>query len=123
MLCVSFSANFSVTVILYPFTELHIFYNEFHYFPFFLLAGASALLTALPKRGVSAVAAVQSVISKELDGIKAAGTWKSERVITSKQASDVTVQGVNGEVINFCANNYLGLAVSHANYTHFQTIY
>lgn len=48
-------------------------------------------------------------IQSEIDGIKAAGTYKPERVITSKQSADVTVTG-GAHVLNFCANNYLGLA-------------
>ena len=48
-------------------------------------------------------------LSNELDALKSAGLFKSERVITSKQA--VTVALENGkEVINLCANNYLGLS-------------
>jgi glycine C-acetyltransferase len=47
----------------------------------------------------------------ELDGLKTAGLYKSERVITSKQAGEIKV--ASGErVLNFCANNYLGLADS-----------
>ena len=45
----------------------------------------------------------------ELDGIKEAGTWKNERVITSAMESNVTV-GNGAQVLNFCANNYLGLS-------------
>jgi glycine C-acetyltransferase len=44
----------------------------------------------------------------ELDGIRDAGTYKEERVITSPQSAAIRVP--KGEVINFCANNYLGLA-------------
>jgi len=44
----------------------------------------------------------------ELDGIKQAGTWKAERVIESPQSAAIRVP--QGEVINMCANNYLGLA-------------
>ena len=44
----------------------------------------------------------------ELKGIKEAGTWKAERVIESPQSAAIQVGG--REVINFCANNYLGLA-------------
>ncbi|MBD9539564.1 glycine C-acetyltransferase [Ensifer sp. ENS04] len=45
----------------------------------------------------------------ELEGLKTAGLYKSERVITSKQAGEIEV--ASGErVLNFCANNYLGLA-------------
>ncbi|HEV7318168.1 MAG TPA: glycine C-acetyltransferase [Ensifer sp.] len=45
----------------------------------------------------------------ELEGLKSSGLYKSERVITSKQAGEIAV--ASGErVLNFCANNYLGLA-------------
>jgi len=44
----------------------------------------------------------------ELDDIRAAGTYKEERVISSPQSAAIRVP--QGEVINFCANNYLGLA-------------
>lgn len=48
-------------------------------------------------------------LSTELDQIRADGLFKSERVITSMQAGRIDV--VPGrEVLNFCANNYLGLA-------------
>ena len=48
-------------------------------------------------------------LSAELQEIKASGLWKTERVITSEQKSDITLEG-GSEVINMCANNYLGLA-------------
>jgi glycine C-acetyltransferase len=44
----------------------------------------------------------------ELDRIREAGTYKEERVISSAQSAAIRVP--QGEVINFCANNYLGLA-------------
>ena len=44
----------------------------------------------------------------ELDGIREAGTFKEERIISSPQSAAIKVP--QGEVINFCANNYLGLA-------------
>ena len=45
----------------------------------------------------------------EIAEIKAAGLWKTERVIVSEQKNDITLEdGVN--VVNMCANNYLGLA-------------
>ncbi len=48
-------------------------------------------------------------LQSEIDGLKAGGLYKAERVITSKQAGEITV--TSGErVLNFCANNYLGLA-------------
>lgn len=48
-------------------------------------------------------------LEAELEEIKAAGLFKKERVITSPQAADITITG-GKEVINFCANNYLGLS-------------
>ena len=39
-----------------------------------------------------------------------AGTWKTERVITSTQNTSVSVLGSKGPILNFCANNYLGLS-------------
>ncbi|KAL3842319.1 hypothetical protein ACJMK2_020349 [Sinanodonta woodiana] len=53
---------------------------------------------------------VRQLIQKELDGIKEAGTWKNERVITSRQGSLITVKGQQAKILNFCANNYLGLS-------------
>ncbi len=44
-----------------------------------------------------------------LDEIRAAGLYKTERVITTPQNVEIKVQG-GEEVLNFCANNYLGLA-------------
>ena len=46
----------------------------------------------------------------ELDAIREAGTFKSERAITSAQGPHVTIEGRDGRVINLCANDYLGLA-------------
>ncbi|MCL4152093.1 UNVERIFIED_CONTAM: hypothetical protein GTU68_015902, partial [Idotea baltica] len=48
-------------------------------------------------------------LQAELEGIKEAGLYKKERVITSPQAADITTAD-GKEVINFCANNYLGLS-------------
>jgi len=52
-----------------------------------------------------------SHLSAELDGLKSAGLYKSERVITSMQSAEIEVAG-GAHVLNFCANNYLGLADS-----------
>ncbi len=49
------------------------------------------------------------VLVKELEGIKEAGLFKNERIITSPQAAEITIEG-GKEVLNFCANNYLGLS-------------
>ncbi len=47
----------------------------------------------------------------QLNDMKEQGLYKSERVITSQQQADITVSS-GAEVLNFCANNYLGLANS-----------
>jgi len=52
---------------------------------------------------------LQPVLQQELSAIEEAGLYKRERIITSPQGADITVQG-GKEVINFCANNYLGLS-------------
>ncbi len=51
----------------------------------------------------------KTVISDILDDIRAQGLWKNERVITTEQANVINTTETTG-VINFCANNYLGLA-------------
>ncbi len=51
-------------------------------------------------------------IQAELDAIREAGLFKRERTITSPQGAEIdTIEG--GEVLNFCANNYLGLSSHH----------
>ena len=47
-------------------------------------------------------------VAAELDEIKGAGLIKKERIITSEQGAKITVNGKS--VLNFCANNYLGLS-------------
>ena len=54
-------------------------------------------------------AAAQQEIRAELDKIRADGLFKAERVIVSPQGSSIRVAD-GAEVLNFCANNYLGLA-------------
>lgn len=49
-------------------------------------------------------------LEAELQDIKDAGLYKNERVITSPQGAGIEVATADGEVLNFCANNYLGLA-------------
>ncbi|KAM9326925.1 2-amino-3-ketobutyrate coenzyme A ligase, mitochondrial [Gastrophryne carolinensis] len=63
-----------------------------------------------PGRLQSSVAHLRGILEKELEAIKDAGTWKSERIITSKQGPHITVEGRNTGILNFCANNYLGLS-------------
>nr|MBA3500404.1 aminotransferase class I/II-fold pyridoxal phosphate-dependent enzyme [Deltaproteobacteria bacterium] len=50
----------------------------------------------------------KSVYAAQLAEIEQAGLWKHERTITSAQSAHITTAGK--EVINFCANNYLGLS-------------
>jgi len=47
-------------------------------------------------------------IAKEVEDIKTAGLYKTERIITSPQGAEILVGGKT--VLNFCANNYLGLS-------------
>jgi glycine C-acetyltransferase len=51
----------------------------------------------------------QKHLTREIDGIKSAGTYKHERILVSAQYSKIKVN-TGKEVLNFCANNYLGLA-------------
>jgi len=52
---------------------------------------------------------IASGLQTELDAIREAGTFKEERIIVSPQSADIRVRD-GAEVLNFCANNYLGLA-------------
>jgi len=52
---------------------------------------------------------IKAHLQQELESIEAAGLFKRERIITSPQAAEITIS--TGEtVLNFCANNYLGLS-------------
>src|SRR6185369_3821549 len=52
---------------------------------------------------------LQPVLQKELQAIREAGLYKKERIITTPQGAEIkTTDG--RQVINFCANNYLGLS-------------
>ena len=48
-------------------------------------------------------------LEKELADLKTDGLYKNERIITSPQGAKITLKG-GSEVLNFCANNYLGLS-------------
>ncbi len=52
---------------------------------------------------------VQSILKNQLSEIRAGGLYKEERVIVTPQRAAISVRG-GQEVINFCANNYLGLS-------------
>ncbi len=52
---------------------------------------------------------IQQHLQKEIENIKEAGLYKEERIITSPQGAEITLN--TGEtVLNFCSNNYLGLS-------------
>ena len=53
--------------------------------------------------------AIKNHLQQELEEIKEAGLYKSERIITSSQDAVIKIS-TGEEVINFCANNYLGLS-------------
>ncbi|MGF1878725.1 glycine C-acetyltransferase [Photobacterium frigidiphilum] len=60
-------------------------------------------------------AAFYEQINQQIEDVKAGGLYKSERIITSAQKAAVSILNKEGvdtgeEVLNFCANNYLGLA-------------
>ena len=52
----------------------------------------------------------QQHLKQELTSIRESGLYKSERIITSPQGAEITVEGTSNSVLNFCANNYLGLS-------------
>ncbi|GFN78695.1 8-amino-7-oxononanoate synthase [Plakobranchus ocellatus] len=62
------------------------------------------------QRCTSALTATRTILEGELKDIKEAGTYKSERVITSPQGPSIHVKGSSKDILNFCANNYLGLS-------------
>jgi glycine C-acetyltransferase len=53
---------------------------------------------------------VRAQLDEELASIREAGTFKSERALTSAQGPHVGIAGRDGEIVNLCANDYLGLA-------------
>jgi glycine C-acetyltransferase len=52
---------------------------------------------------------IKEHLSGELDNIREAGLFKSERIITSSQDAEIALES-GQKVLNFCANNYLGLS-------------
>jgi glycine C-acetyltransferase len=53
----------------------------------------------------------QAHLQSQLKDIEEAGLYKKERILTSPQGAEITIQG-GKKVLNFCANNYLGLSKS-----------
>ena len=68
-------------------------------------------INAVNKTFSTAYNNAEKIVSQTLEDIKQAGTFKSERIISGKQASNISVQGTERRILNFCANNYLGLSV------------
>lgn len=52
---------------------------------------------------------IKTHLQQEIEGIKDAGLFKEERIITSPQGAEITLSS-GQKVLNFCANNYLGLS-------------
>ena len=52
---------------------------------------------------------IKAHLQQEIEAIKAAGLFKEERIITSPQGAEITLN-TGQKVLNFCANNYLGLS-------------
>lgn len=53
--------------------------------------------------------AIKTHLQEEIEAIKEAGLFKEERIITSPQGAEITLN-TGQKVLNFCANNYLGLS-------------
>jgi len=77
--------------------------------PSAVFAGHSQLQISV-RNASAAQATLLSILDSQISDIQQAGTWKSERVISTKQASEIAVQGRSDKLLNFCANNYLGLS-------------
>jgi glycine C-acetyltransferase len=61
------------------------------------------------KKLINMYKTLQPILVKELQEIKDAGLYKQERIIITPQGPDIKIEG-GQEVLNFCANNYLGLS-------------
>lgn len=70
------------------------------------------LATPFASRHASGSISLNALLDEQLESIREAGTFKSERVITSPQNAAIRVAGSDSDVLNFCANNYLGLSDS-----------
>ena len=71
---------------------------------------SSCAVAAANARRCNATDALRSMIDEQLDSMRADGKYKAERIITSPQQAEISVEGSDAPVLNFCANNYLGLA-------------
>ncbi|XP_014235778.1 2-amino-3-ketobutyrate coenzyme A ligase, mitochondrial [Trichogramma pretiosum] len=71
-----------------------------------LLKARHCLVAAAGRRNATSLAAL---LEPELQSIRDAGTWKNERIIASSQNTEIALSD-GKKVLNFCANNYLGLS-------------
>ncbi|XP_063956791.1 2-amino-3-ketobutyrate coenzyme A ligase, mitochondrial-like [Lytechinus pictus] len=75
-----------------------------------MLARALLQKTGARSRSTVPAAVLDNTMQEVMDSIHEAGTYKPERVITTRQAADIKVAGMSKNILNFCANNYLGLS-------------
>ena len=68
------------------------------------------LLNLTIRRASTLAQVIDKRLNPELDSIRQGGTWKSERIISTSQSSHIQVEHSTNDLLNFCANNYLGLA-------------
>lgn len=66
------------------------------------------------RRAHSALAQLRCILDNELEGIRGAGTWKSERVITSRQGPCIRVEGISGGNVPSWESSYLTKSPSRA---------
>ncbi|XP_072163199.1 2-amino-3-ketobutyrate coenzyme A ligase, mitochondrial-like [Diadema setosum] len=76
----------------------------------YLQGGLLISRTAARHQSTAPVAVLGNAMNEVMEAIHEAGTYKPERVITTRQAADIRVEGSSGKILNFCANNYLGLS-------------
>ena len=77
-----------------------------------MLARALCQKTGIRSQSTAPAVVLDNTMQEVMDSIHEAGTFKPERVITTRQAADIKVAGMSKNILNFCANNYLGLSVS-----------
>lgn len=71
---------------------------------------SSTVLSICLRRASTLSRVIDKRLNVELDSIKQAGTWKNERIISTSQSAHIKVEKSDKDLLNFCANNYLGLA-------------
>ena len=67
---------------------------------------------AVRKAHSAAQSALREILRCQLNDISDSGTWKAERIIVTSQGPSIRVHDRHDPLLNFCANNYLGLSVS-----------